>query len=80
MQVHEPELDDSEEVPVILEEIAEQTAKAQGLQYETTGRDCQIEFEIPDKTLPQLEDDRPRRRAALKAKTKIKEWTQELLN
>ena len=79
-ELQELERDNPEEVPVILEEIADQTAKAQGLQYETTGRDCQIEFEIPDKTLPHPEDDRPKRKAAIRAKSKIRGWTKQLLN
>ena len=71
---------DTEEVPIILEDVADRTAKEQGLQYESTGTDCQIEFEIPDKSILHHEDDRFKRKAARKARSNIRKWTKELLN
>ena len=40
---------------------------------------CEIEFEVPiDQNIPK-EDQRPRRRAAMRARSKIKGWTKKIM-
>ena len=47
---------------------------------EKVERSCEIEFEVPVENSIRREDERPRRRAAEGAKSKIRGWTKELLN